>query len=308
MTPALEREIAQAREWLVSPAVKTLLADDPYWPKWEGPWWAMTLLWELGRAEEIPPAAARAMVDAINRHYEREFPASEAEVKPGKDYYRDYGCFCMVGTMMQVLRAAGLDPDREAAWLRSFLLRYRLADGGWNCDAGKLTSSFLSTVIAAEALVHCTARELTQDEAEAVDGAAEYLQRRSLCRSLRKQRVADPTWLMPHFPRFYDYDILRGLSYLAAWSQRRDRSLDADAIRDSVLGIDRFFADGSPVFRDHLKIRTLRHQAAGEWERQPAASTALIDLTADPAIGRTRLLAHWSLARPVLVERAGTGF
>ncbi len=303
--PPLEREIQRTAEWLVSPAARAMLADDPYWPKWETPWWAMLALWELGRADAIPAAASHALVEALNRHYERDFPASEAECKPGKSLYRDYGCFCMVGTIMQMLAAAGTDVDRDAPWLREFLLRHRLADGGWNCDNGKTTASFLSTVTAAEALLACTTREFTPAEAAGVDGAAEYLQKRSLCRSLSKTRVADETWLTPHFPRFYDYDLLRGLTYLARWSERRGRPLEADAIRDAVLSTDRFFAEAQPVFRDHLKIRSFRRGGSGDWEKQEARTTPLIDLTADPAIGRARLLAGWSATRPVLVSRAG---
>jgi hypothetical protein len=229
------------------------------------------------------------------------------EALPGKNLWRDYPCFCMAGTIMQVLHGAGVAVDEASPWLREFLLAYRLGDGGWNCDNGKTAhSSFLSTCVAAEALLNSTARDFTPEEAAAVDSAAEYFLRRSLCRSLSKGSVADESWLTPHFPRFYDYDTLRGLTYLARWSERRERPLEAAAIGDAAAGVDRFFAEGLPVYRAHLEGRSFRRDAAGEWTRQEKRTTPLLDLTAGAPVGRARLLAEWAATRAILLRRAGS--
>ena len=109
-----ERWLAVSTAYLTSKKAQDSLAADPYWPKWDSPWWHMTLLWELGRADAIPKEAAEAMFAAIENKYVRFFPNPREPMPPGKDYHRDGLCHCGLGNMYQTLAACGLDLDHRA--------------------------------------------------------------------------------------------------------------------------------------------------------------------------------------------------
>ena len=49
-------------DYLASAAALASLARDPYWPKWDSPWWHMALLHELGLSPMIPAAMARTFL------------------------------------------------------------------------------------------------------------------------------------------------------------------------------------------------------------------------------------------------------
>jgi hypothetical protein len=46
-----------------------------------------------------------------------------------------------------------------------------------------------------------------------------YLLERGLFRSKRTGAVIDEAWLQPSLPRFYQYDVLRGLRLVARWGR-----------------------------------------------------------------------------------------
>ncbi|UPT74862.1 MAG: hypothetical protein M0D55_03870 [Elusimicrobiota bacterium] len=130
----IDRWVAVSTAYLGSKKALDALALDPYWPKWDSPWWHMTLLWEMGRADAIPLDAAEAMLAAIETKYVKYFPNPREPLPPGKDYHRDGLCHCGLGNMYQTLQARGLDLDRRAPWMRAWFLHYQLPDGGLNCD------------------------------------------------------------------------------------------------------------------------------------------------------------------------------
>ena len=178
INPNFNAALRETVEYLDSDAAFAAIAADPYWPKWDGSWWRMTLLWELGLAEQIPERAVRAMVRGLNEQYLRFFPSSEKDLPPGKDIYRHSACHCMVGTMFQVLHARGVKVDDEIPWLRGWILKYQLEDGGWNCDNGVTRcASFVSTLPPAEAILRCTDRPFTPAEKQCQIGRASCRER-----------------------------------------------------------------------------------------------------------------------------------
>lgn len=259
--------------WLETRDALDAIARDPYWPKWDGPWWRMVLLWEMGLAPRLPKACVDALTRAIDSHCLHHFPIRADEVPPGVDPVRQVPCHCQIGTVYQVLAAAGADVDAALPWIRPWFLKYQLPDGGLNCDEAAYTrpvprSSFLSTLPPLEAVLFCTPREFTPQERAFVDRGAHYLIRRRLCRSLSKGGVIDESWLKPCFPRFYFYDVLRGLRFLARWSVRFGQALPGgltDLVRNADLGR-----------RDFAGTLT-RKLIAGAWERGPASTFALLD-------------------------------
>ena len=293
LDPALNETV----RFLASDEALAQIAADPYWPKWEAPWWRMGLLWEMGRADEIPQAAVRAMVTAINGHYLRDFPAAEGDLPPGKDPYLDVICHCAVGVMYQILHACGVAVDEEIPWLRPWLLRYQLPDGGLNCDFGKKVGSLVSTTAALEAILHCTPRPYTAAELNFMTRAANYLLERKLGWKKSTGEVINPDWLTPAFPRFYEYDILRGLTVVTQWVEKTGTTLDSESVQDATSALEKFFNSKAPVRRSHLQIRSLRQSANGEWMKESAKSFPLLEISAQLEYGLTILRREWEALR-----------
>ncbi len=223
----MEFEVAlnQSLKYLSSAEAHESVLRDPYWPKWDTPWWHMCLLHELGNSDQIPNSIVIAMTAALKRHYLPVFPLSESEVPAGTDPYRQIACLCAVGNMYQVLFACGVDVDQELPWMRAWILKYQLPDGGLNCDEKAYTkavpkSSIVTTVACLEAILFCHKNKLTDDEVLFLDRGAKYLLKQQLFRKVSTGEVIDQNWLEIRFPRFYEYDFLRGYYFLQKWKQK----------------------------------------------------------------------------------------
>ena len=301
----IERWIDVSTAYLSSPKAKESLARDPYWPKWDSPWWHMTLLFELDRADAIPKEAAEAMLAAIENKYPRWFPNPREPLPAGKDYHRDGLCHCGLANMAQTLEGCGLDLDARAPWIRAWFLRYQLPDGGLNCDERAYekgtSSSIQSTLPALEAVVR-TPRPLTLAEEEFLDRGAQYLiERRLVCRR-SDGRPMDVEFLKVGFPRFYDYDVLRGLSFLAAWSRVRRRLVPREAVAPSLSALAARFPDGRiRVEKPGLTAEdSLNPAPEGTWSRGAASSFPLLDSArriGEPSEALTR---RWTEVRSIL--------
>ena len=228
-------DLTSSLDYLGSAECFDSLRKDPYWPKWNSPWWHMVLLWELGEAQKIPRASGGAMLEAMDRKWLRGYLPSELPANVNRQ--TDMPCFCGAGIIEQVLREAGADFDGAVPWLRGWGLKYVLPDGGVNCDEGvylekgSKKSSYQSTVALAEGVLSRPA--LTPEEVRFLDGVANYLLVRKLFRTSMGE-VVDLGWLQPKFPRFYDYDTLRGLRYLARWKTRLGREVPKDAVAEAL--------------------------------------------------------------------------
>lgn len=298
MSSALEQSVA----YLGSAQALESLERDPYWPKWDSPWWHMTLLWELGLAARIPQTAARAMARSIDRKYPKHFPTTAAEMPPGADPHRDIACHCALGTMFQVLTACGMDVDRELPWVRPWFLKYQLPDGGLNCDEAAYTkpvpkSSPLSTLPPLEAVLFCTPRPFTEAEAAFLDRGAGYLIAHRLVRAASgERRVIDEAWLHLTFPRFYDYDLLRGLRFLTAWSKDRGTGVPAAAVGETLDALSARYPDGNLAVERAAwsKARTLTVGPDGAWGKADrAADFPLLREAGRVGAPAPALSAHW---------------
>lgn len=224
-TPNLADALQKSVSYLASSEALRSIQRDPYWPKWDSPWWHMCLLYEMDLAKEIPRAAVSAMVTILKDHYLPVFPIKEDEVPSGTDPYRRIACLCAVGNMYQVLFASGIDVDRELPWMKEWFLRYQLPDGGLNCDEKAYTkpipkSSIVTTLSCLEAVLFCRTSELNQKEVTFLNNGASYLLRQRLFRKISTGEVIDKDWLEIRFPRFYEYDFLRGFYFLEKWRRQ----------------------------------------------------------------------------------------
>lgn len=306
----LERWIVASTAYLGSARARESLARDPYWPKWDSPWWHMTLLWELGRSDAVPRDAAEAMFAAIEEKYPRWFPNPREPLPPGKDYHRDGLCHCGLGNMLQALESAGVDVDGRAPWMRAWLLRYQLPDGGLNCDerayATGTASSIQSTLPALEAVLSAP-RPLTPAEELFVDRGAEYLIERRLACRRADGRVMKESFLKIGFPRFYDYDVLRGLAFLARWSRLRRRFVPRDAVAGTLSALSARFPDGKVrVEKAGLAEEgSLNPGADGAWTRGPASTFPLLESARRVGAVSEALSRAWAEARSLLADSRG---
>ncbi|HEY3801016.1 MAG TPA: hypothetical protein VGL61_00360 [Kofleriaceae bacterium] len=212
--------------YLRSDAALTSLAQSIYMPKWDSPWWHMVLLHELGVADQIPRRVIDAMVaglDASSRDLDAE--TSDAFVP----------CHCALGCMAQVLDAH----DIVMPWFEAWFVRYQMADGGLNCDAsayavvGECPSSMVGTVPALEAMLLGDPARWSPARRAFVDRAAQCVIDRAFVRGSStkynaEERDTAPSWQLLAFPRFYFYDVLRGMAAVARWAELTGGAVPAE--------------------------------------------------------------------------------
>ena len=266
-------------DYLASDEAQESIRQDPYWPKWNSPWWHMTLLWELGEAARIPERAVDGIVEALNMHYLHLFPIRETEMPPDKDPYRHVACHCALGTMYRVLAARGVDVDGRIPHLRPWFLRYQLTDGGLNCDEAVYTkdkphSSIVSTLPPLEAILFDTDRSRTPEEDAFLDRGAAYLLKRKLFRSVSGGgKIIDESWLEPCFPRFYHYDVLRGLRFVTAWADKREKPLPRESVKEAIDAVESALgrADAGINRKPWREEGTLYPDGIGNWIKKKRA-------------------------------------
>jgi hypothetical protein len=309
--PEIDRAIAHSLEYLASDAAQRSLDADTYWPKWNSPWWHMLLLHELGEARRIPERAVAKMVEGLNALRVKIFPIRPEEFPSDADPHRDTSCHCAIGSIYQVLSACGVDVDQAVPWIPPWLVRYQMADGGLNCDndaylqTDECPSSMVATVPIFEAM--SLRRDWTAAERLFVERAASFLIDRKLMHGSRstwnaEERAAAPAWLEPCFPRFYLYDVLRGLAALARWAELDAGSIPRDAVSAVIEQLAARFPDG--VVRPQRRAwvgRTTLAQRDGAWAREPASTFSLLEVTGvvgEPSAALTR---QWSATRRALL-------
>ena len=292
----LEPELEQAVAGLETTRSMDQIQADAYWPKWDGPWWQMQTLLSVGAADMIPIQAVCATLERIESGSLKFFPLREVEIPDGTDPYRDILCHCALASLDLLVGGRGGSLDERFPWVRGWYLRYQLPDGGLNCDEAVYTrpkphSSMVSTLPVMESLL---SRHETWSPAEvqAVDAGARYLMTRSLCRSVSGgNRIIDQDWMVPAFPRFYEYDILRGLAFLARWAHLRGLPLPSHSLEEALACLHAFFSDESAAPR-HIpgsEGTTLRQSASGEWGRGAFGSFRLLGRVMDATISRSFL-------------------
>jgi hypothetical protein len=310
--PEVERAIGASVEYLGSDAAQRSLDADPYWPKWHSPWWHMLLLWELGEAGRIPERAVSGMVAALDALPVKIFPIHQHELPSGADPHRDTSCHCAVGSIHQVLSACGVEVDRAVSWLAPWLVRYQMADGGLNCDSdaylvtGECPSSMVATVPVFEALLERGGKAL--EERAVVERAAKFLIERRLVEGSptehnAAERESALAWPDLSFPRFYLYDVLRGLSALVRFAELTRASLPLRAVEPAIEHLTVTSPDGvvRPQRRAYAVTRGTFALRDGAWVREAPSSFPLLEVVSvlgEPSEALTR---QWSTTRRALL-------
>lgn len=315
-----EAEMLATVEYLESAEAMGCLAASAYWPKWHSPWWHMLLLHEMGETRRIPEATMRGFIDAMNATPIKIFPIHQGEFPEGADPFCDTACHCQLGNVYRVLDAWGIDVDAELPWIGPWFSRYQMADGGLNCDetaylvADECASSMVGTIAAFEAIALKSCRGLSDEERGFIDRAAGFMIGRRLVagstsRHNAAERDAAPKWVMPCFPRFYHYDVIRGLTALAAWAERVGEMLPREAIAPAVATVDRVVTDGAVRIgrRCWEGQGTILRSADGSWDhaRRPAASFPLLDAVSAVGAVSPFLSREWAATRRRVEDLVG---
>ncbi len=315
------RAVDSSVSYLDSAEAAGAAAKDPYWPKWHSPWWHALLLDELGLATRIPVTFVEQYAEVIDKHYLHFFPLKEEEIPRGFDPALNVACHCYLGSVYRVFYNTKLfdadlklldgrilsgktavartipsdsfdaSPDHERAlsWVRPWFIRYKMQHGGLNCDESNYlhdepSSSVLSTMPALEALVAFDTNLLTEEELLFLDQGVEYLLERKMFRSKRTNEVIDQKWLQPAFPRFYFYDVLRGLTLVTKWALKRSRKISRDAISEALehLATHVTAAGFVPKQSNVKEYKTLILTEGGHERGHPAKSFDLLDAVDRP--------------------------
>lgn len=303
--------IQDSLRYLSSSEALASIAADPYWPKWHSPWWHMLLLHEMGETKRIPEVAIQAMVKKLSEYPVKIFPIHQHEMPEGCDPYRHVPCHCQVGNIYQILATYGVNVDQELPWIRPWFLRYQMADGGLNCDSDaylvsdECPSSMVGTIAAFEAVLLHTPRPWTTEEIAFLDRGAQFLIDRKLMLGSRTKHNADERddegkWLKPCFPRFYLYDVLRGLTALLSWAEKTNRSLTAEAVTGAVAHLSKQFLDGvvNTERTCFEGVGTILPTSSGDWiRRQPATFFPLLEEISKVGRASPHLTSRWTEAR-----------
>ncbi len=94
------------------------------------------------------------------------------------------------------------------------------------------------------------------------------------------ERKSAEQWTKLCFPRFYLYDVLRGLNALALWAEKTNATLPAEAVSDATTFLNKQFPDGCvrPGRQSFEGVGTILPSSSGEWIRkQPATFFPLLE-------------------------------
>lgn len=286
-----EAEIEQSIDYLSSDFALQTVDADSYWPKWNSPWWHMLLLHEMGETKRIPHKLIERYIASLNRIPLKIFPIYPEDMPEGIDPFRGTPCHCQLGNVYQVLSAWGVDVDNELPWIRPWFLRYQMADGGLSCDneaylvKDECPSSMVGTIAVFEAVLLHTKRSWTSEEKTFLDRGARFLMDRKLMLGSptvhnASERKSAKQWTKLCFPRFYLYDVLRGLNALSLWAEKTNQNLPCAVISDAMDFLTREFPDGRVSIGRHSYdgVGTILQSSSEEWVRRlPATFFPLLE-------------------------------
>ena len=192
-----------------------------------------------------------------------------------------------------------------------------MSDGGMSCDSeaylvkDEVPSSMVGTIAAFEAILLCTLRPWTTDEKAFLIKGARFLIERQLMHGSNtnynaSERESAKKWMKLCFPRFYLYDVLRGLNALLLWGEKTNQPIPREAYANVVASIEERFPDGKIRIERHSfeGVGTILPSPHGEWIRkQPATFFPLLIATSKIGEVSPFLSIQWANAKASLVYK-----
>jgi hypothetical protein len=231
----LRREISR------SPRVQRLLAGreadgrlmtpQGVYAKWQGAHWVLGALADLG----YPPGdrSLEPMRDQVLDHWLAPRYRAEIEATGKKNPNmrqavpvidgRHRRCASQQGNALRSVVALGL-ADERCDEIVDLLYHWQWPDGGWNCDKNPSadTSSFCETLLPMRGLAAYARVTGAGAARDAALRAAEVFLTRQVVFRRSTGKLIHPEFAVLHFPLYWHYDVLGGLTGL----------FDVDAVRD----------------------------------------------------------------------------
>jgi hypothetical protein len=204
----------------VSPRVSTLLSERgpdgrlPFHPyaKFYGAHWVLAALADIGYPpgdDMLMPLCDQVLGWIASQEYETRL-IRRRKTGPVRIHGSIDG-----NAIFTILTLKLCDPRLDI--LIGHLLDYQWPDGGWNCDlkAKGSISSFDETLLPLRALALHARLTGNRDSRKAVEKASEVFLSRRLCWRRSDGRVIKRDYPKLHYPRYWHYDLLSGLSVMA---------------------------------------------------------------------------------------------
>jgi hypothetical protein len=215
--------------------------------KWHGAHWVLADLADLGypgKANELTGLRDRVADHWLDPRYYVEYePRSKSDVygREGvplmEGRYRR--CGSQQGNALRSMVRLGL-ADERADQLAERLLHWQWPDGGWNCDRNPSadTASFMETLTPMRGLAAYAAWRQDETAKAAARAAAEVFLSRGLFQRRRDGQPMDPSFLKLHYPLYWHYDVLGGLTAMAEMDLLGDQRCEAalDLLESKRLG------------------------------------------------------------------------
>jgi hypothetical protein len=178
--------------------------------KWTGTHWVLAALADLGYPPGDPslrPLREQELSWLFSQKHLNSITAIEGRVRR---------CASQEGNALYALLSLGLGDERTDT-LAMRLLSYQWPDGGWNCDKRPAAhhSSFMESLIPLRGLALHAQLTSNRESQAAAQRAAEVFLSHSLYRRRRDGSPIDPEFLRLHYPCYWHYDILFGLTVMA---------------------------------------------------------------------------------------------
>jgi hypothetical protein len=230
--------------------------------KWQGLHWVLAGLADLGYPAgdaSLFPTRDRVVSFWTGPNYFHEFAA-----KTKADAYRQRGvpvmegryrcCASQQGNALRSVITLGIADERTDVLVER-LLHWQWPDGGWNCDRkpSAHTSSFNETWLPMLGLAAYVRENKHRPAAKAADSAAEIFLSRRMFKRKSAGSVMQPDFVALHYPHYWHYDVLAGLTAMIEVGKIRDRRcadaldlLEEKRLRDGGWASDRRYYKVSP--------------------------------------------------------------
>ncbi len=242
--PSDSREAAAAKKQIPNgPIAKNLLAGQgpdggfgvhPY-QKWTGAHWRLVSLVELGIPPGFQPAlrAANQVLDWLT---------GEGHIRSIKKINGlTRRCASQEGNALAVCSRLGILKDPRAVQLANSLVEWQWPDGGWNCDKRPEAdhSSFAESLSTLWGLAEYHRATGDKGYVKTIERASEFFLQHHLYKSDKTGKIIKPNWMKLHYPLYWHYDILQGLTILSRAGKLNDpRTKEALDIIEGKRGSD----------------------------------------------------------------------
>ncbi len=309
--------VAESIQFLESPLAQEWLSQHPYWPKWHGVWWRLLTLSELGFQDRVPRAAVEALARSAQRAYEDGFFEAEISRRVGGLHRHARPCPCQLGNLCLILQCYGVDIDQYLPWARSWFIRYQMSDGGMSCaekayEATPHASSMVGMIAGLEALIDWKGGARSDDEIQFIERAAKLMIMRQLVRATDapanpEEKLDELDWQQTAFPRFYFYDVQRGLKVLMKYLERFQGAIPAQALFPAVEAMVRRFPDGRVRVERRFFEDVDTWWTVGEWKRGGVELFPLLERVSQVGRVSPALTQEWHKIQRSLKEYLSEG-